>query len=68
MNSREVAAVLATLIGLAVTAYAFANVSLGDTYAPAEQFQKVEPPKTPVVQGPVVRGPVVRELPATESK
>jgi hypothetical protein len=68
MNSQGIAAVLATLIGLAVAAYALANVSLGDTYAPAGQAVKTAIPKDPVVQEPAVKGPVVRELPAAESK
>jgi hypothetical protein len=64
MNSQTIAALLATIIGLAVAAYAFAYVSFGDTYKSERQVERIEVPKTPVVQvTPVVKGPVVRELP-----
>ena len=60
------AAALATIIGLAVAAYAFAYVSLADTYKSESQVLKIET-KAPVVQAtPIVKGPVVRELPAPE--
>jgi hypothetical protein len=63
MNSQTIAAVLATLIGLAVAAYAFVYVSVGDTYKPASQVEKIEMPKPPTVQTPpAVKGPVVRDL------
>jgi hypothetical protein len=39
-------------------------VSFGDTYKSERQVERIEVPKTPVVQvTPVVKGPVVRELP-----
>jgi hypothetical protein len=66
MNSQTIAAALATIIGLAVAAYAFAYVSFGDTYKPETRVEKIEMPRAPVVQGPVVKGPVVRELPLPE--
>jgi hypothetical protein len=66
MNSQTIAAVLATVIGLAVAAYAFAYVSFGDTYKSEGHVEKVEMPKAAVVQVPVVKGPVVRELPLPE--
>jgi hypothetical protein len=63
MNSQTIAAALATIIGLAVAAYAFAYVSVGDTYKSGSRVEKIEA-KAPVVQvTPVVKGPVVRELP-----
>jgi hypothetical protein len=47
-------------------AYAFAYVSLADTYKAESQVLKIET-KAPVVQAtPIVKGPVVRELPAPE--
>ena len=62
MNSQTIAAVLATIIGLAVAVYAFAFVSFGDTYESRSQVVKIEM-KAPVVQTtPIVKGPVVREL------
>jgi hypothetical protein len=66
MNSQTIAAALATIIGLAVAAYAFAYVSFGDIHKPETRVEKIEMPKAPVVQGPVVKGPVVRELPLPE--
>ena len=66
MNSQTTAAALATIIGLAVAVYAFAYVSLADTYKSESQVLKIET-KAPVVQAtPIVIGPVVRELPAPE--
>jgi hypothetical protein len=65
MNSQTIAVALATIIGLAVAAYAFAYVSVGDTYKSESQAAKIET-KVPVVQMPVVKGPVVRELPVPE--
>jgi hypothetical protein len=63
MNSQTIAAAFATVIGLAVAAYAFAYVSFGDTYKSKSQVVKVET-KVPVVQAmPIVKGPVVRDLP-----
>jgi hypothetical protein len=62
MNSQTIAAVLATLIGLAVAAYAFFYVSVGDTYKPESQVEKIEMPKAPIQSTPVVKGPVVRDL------
>jgi hypothetical protein len=51
------------IIGLAVAAYGFAYVSVGDTYKSGSRVEKIEA-KAPVVQvTPVVKGPVVRELP-----
>ena len=66
MNSQTIAAALATIIGLAVAAYAFAHVSVGDTYKSERQVERIEVPKAPVVQVPDVKGPVVRELPLPE--
>jgi len=63
MNSQTIAAALATIIGLAVAAYAFAYVSVGDTYKSESQAAKIET-KAPVVQ--MLKGPVVRELPVPE--
>jgi len=65
MNSQTIAVALATIIGLAVAAYAFAYVSVGDTYKSESQAAKIET-KAPVVQMSVVKGPVVRELPVPE--
>jgi hypothetical protein len=49
------------IIGLAVAAYGFAYVSVGDTYKSGSRVEKIEA-KAPVVQvTPVVKGPVVRE-------
>ena len=63
MNSQKIAVALATIIGLAVAAYGFAYVSVGDTYKPGSRVEKIEA-KAPVVQvTPVVKGPVARELP-----
>ena len=63
MNSQTIAAVLATLIGLAIAAYAFAYVPFGDTYRLESKVEKNEMPKPPTVQTPpIVRGPVVRDL------
>ena len=62
MNSQTIAAALATIIGLAVAAYGFAYVSVGDTYKSGSRVEKIEA-KAPVVQVPVVKGPVARELP-----
>jgi hypothetical protein len=63
MNSQTIAAVLATLIGLAIAAYAFAYVPVGDTYKFESKDEKIEMPKPPTVQTPpVVKGPVVRDL------
>ena len=66
MNSQTIAALLATIIGLAVAAYAFAYVSFGDTYKSERQVERIEVPKAPVIQVPVVKGSVVRELPLPE--
>ena len=67
MNSQTIAAALATIIGLAVAAYAFAYVSVGDTYKSDRRVERIEVPKAPVVQAmPIVRGPVVRDLPLPE--
>jgi hypothetical protein len=63
MNSQTIAVALATIIGLAVAAYAFAYVSVGDTYKSESQAAKIET-KAPVVQ--MLKGPVVRELPVPE--
>ena len=66
MNSQAIAAVVATITGLAVAVYAFAYVSLADTNKSERQVLKIET-KAPVVQAtPIVIGPVVRELPAPE--
>ena len=62
MNSETIAAVLATLIGLAVAVYAFAYVSPGDTYKSASRVETVETPKAPIQATPVEKGPVVRDL------
>jgi len=59
MNSEKIAAVLATLIGLAVAAYAFAYISPSDIY---KSEIRVETPKAPVQVTPVEKGPVVRDL------
>jgi hypothetical protein len=64
MNSQKIAAVLATIIGLAVAAYAFAYGPFRNTYK--SERQRIEVPKALVGQGPVVKGPVVRELPLPE--
>jgi len=53
MNSQTIAVALATIIGLAVAAYAFAYVSVGDTYKSESQAAKIET-KAPVAQMPVV--------------
>ena len=64
MKSQTIAMVLATVIGLAVAAYAFAYVSVGDTYKSDRRVERIEVPKAAVVQAmPIVRGPVVRDLP-----
>ena len=64
MKSQTIAAVLATVIGSAVAAYAFAYVSVGDTYKSDRRVERIEVPKAAVVQAmPIVRGPVVRDLP-----
>jgi hypothetical protein len=66
MNSQTIAAVVATITGLAVAAYAFSYVSFGDTYKSESQVVKTET-KAPVAEAiPVVRGPVVRDLPLSE--
>jgi hypothetical protein len=63
MNSQTIAAVLATLIGLAIAAYAFAYIPVGDTYKLESQVENIEMPKPPTVQTPpVVKGPVVRDI------
>jgi hypothetical protein len=41
MNSQTIAAALATIIGLAVAAYAFAYVSVGDTYKSERQVERI---------------------------
>jgi hypothetical protein len=64
--ANNIAAALATIIGLAVAAYAFAYVSFGDTYKPETRVEKIKMPKAPVIQVPVVKGPVLRELPLPE--
>ena len=57
---------MATIIGLAVAAYAFAYVSLADTYKSESQVLKIET-KAPLVEAtPIFRGPVVRELSTPE--
>ena len=57
---------MATIIGLAVAAYGFAYVSVGDAYKSGGRVEKIEA-NAPVVQvTPVVKGPVVRELPLPE--
>ena len=67
MKSQTIAAVLATVIGLAVAVYAFAYVSVGDTYKSDRRVERIEVPKAPVVQAmPIVKGPVVRDLPLPE--
>jgi hypothetical protein len=67
MNSQTIAVALATIIGLAVAAYAFAYVSVGDTYKSDRRVERIEVPKAPVVQAmPIVKGPVVRDLPLPE--
>jgi hypothetical protein len=66
MNSQTIAAALATIIGLAVAAYAFAYVSLADTYKSESQVLKIET-KAPLVEAtPIFWGPVVRELSTPE--
>ena len=40
MNSQRIAAALATIIGVTVAAYAFAYVSVGDTYKSERQVVK----------------------------
>jgi hypothetical protein len=62
VNSETIAAVLATLIGLAIATYAFAYVPFGDTYKVESKVEKIEMPQPPVQTPPVVRGPVVRDL------
>ena len=63
MNSQTIAAALATLIGLAIAAYAFDYVAVGDTYKLESQVENIEMPKPPIVGSPpVVKGPVVRDL------
>ncbi len=46
---------MATIIGLAVAAYAFAYVSFGDTYKSERQVERIEVPKAQF-QGPVLKG------------
>jgi hypothetical protein len=68
MSSQTIAAAFATIIGLALAAYAFAYVSFGDTYKSGSQAIRVET-KVPVVQAmPIVKGPVVRDLPLPENR
>ena len=62
MNSETIAAVLATLIGLAIAAYAFAYVSPGDTYKSECRVETTATPKAPIQATPVEKGPVVRDL------
>ncbi len=62
MNSEKFAAILATIIGVAVLAAAFIYVPPGKPTV----RQAVDPaasPTAPAVTAPPVRGPVVRELP-----
>ena len=67
MKSQTIAAVLATVIGLAVAVYAFAYVFVGDTYKSDRRVEKIEVPKASVVQAmPIVKRPVVRDLPLPE--
>ena len=67
MKSQTIAAVLATVIGLAVAVYAFAYVFVGDTYKSDRRVERIEVPKAPVAQAmPIVKGPVVRDLPLPE--
>jgi hypothetical protein len=67
MKSQTIAAVLATVIGLAVAVYAFAYVFVGDTYKSDRRVEKIEVPKASVVRVmPIVKGPVVRDLPLPE--
>jgi hypothetical protein len=66
MNSQAIAAALATIIGVAVGAYAVSYVSFGDAYKSESQAVKTGT-KAPVVEAtPIVRGPVVRDLPFSE--
>ncbi len=60
MNSENIAAVLAALVGLMVAAYAFAYISPGDTYNTENRVETV--PKAPIQATPVEKGPVVRDL------
>ncbi len=66
MNSQTIAAALATIIGVAVAAYAFAYVSVGDTYKSVRQVVKTETKAAVVQATPIVKGPVIRELPLSE--
>ena len=67
MKSQTIAAVLATVIGLAVAVYAFACVLLEIPTRSDRRVERTEVPKAPVVQAmPIVKGPVVRDLPLPE--
>jgi len=67
MKSQTIAAVLATVTGLAVAVYAFAYVFVGDTYKSDRRVERIEVPKAPAVQAmPIVKRPVVRDLPLPE--
>ncbi len=57
---------MATIIGVAVAAYAFAYVSVGDTYKSVRQVVKTETKAAVVQATPIVKGPVIRELPLSE--
>jgi hypothetical protein len=57
MNSQKIAAALATIIGLAVAAYAFEYVSVGDTYKSGSRVEKIEAKARVVQVTPVVKGP-----------
>jgi hypothetical protein len=66
MNSQTIAAALATIVGVAVAAYSFAYVSVGDTYKSERQVVKTETKAAVVQATPIAKGPVVRELPLSE--
>ena len=61
MDSQKIAGVLATLIGVAVFAVAFAYMPKkgGEAVRQQAEKQQVELPKAPVAP---VRGPVVRDI------
>lgn len=62
MDSQKIAAVLATLIGLIVSAVVFIYTPKNgaDSVKQQAEKQQVELPKAPAV--PPVRGPVVRDI------
>jgi hypothetical protein len=58
MNSQTIAAVVATITGLAVAAYAFSYVSFGDTYKSESQVVKTEVLSRTWLEFGVTRSPV----------